>query len=126
MFLKQLPNFVSGQGDQIGQIFAHWVIVYFFWKSLKQTTILGYFSHSLRLCINYVKNGLGYILGDFFTNSSGHAVSGMRRKINYLVRHLTYITGWRWMDIFVTDLSIWLCYHLSNLKSSLLTELSLA
>jgi hypothetical protein len=24
------------------------------------------------LCINFDKKGLGYILGDFFTNSSGH------------------------------------------------------
>jgi hypothetical protein len=33
---------------------------------------LGYFFPQLWLCINFGKNGLGYILGDFFTNSSGH------------------------------------------------------
>jgi hypothetical protein len=26
----------------------------------------------IKLCINLNKNGRGYILGDFFTNSSGH------------------------------------------------------
>jgi hypothetical protein len=25
-----------------------------------------------KLCISFDKNGLGHILGDFFTNSSGH------------------------------------------------------
>jgi hypothetical protein len=32
---------------------------------------LGYFIPKNRLCINFDKNGLGYILGDLFTNSSG-------------------------------------------------------
>jgi hypothetical protein len=33
---------------------------------------LGYFIEWLHLFINIDKNGLGYILGYFFTNSSGH------------------------------------------------------
>jgi hypothetical protein len=53
-------------GDQIGRIFAHWVIIYF-----------GHFLENcffprLNLCINCDRNGFGYILGVFFTNSSCH------------------------------------------------------
>jgi hypothetical protein len=33
---------------------------------------MNYFSPMHQLCINCYKNGLGYLLGDFFTNSSGH------------------------------------------------------
>jgi hypothetical protein len=33
---------------------------------------LGYFIQRLSLCINIEKDGLGYILGKWFTNSSGH------------------------------------------------------
>jgi hypothetical protein len=28
--------------------------------------------HGKKFCIDFDKNGLGYILGDFFANSSGH------------------------------------------------------
>jgi hypothetical protein len=33
---------------------------------------LFYFLHKHILCTNFDENGLSYILGDFFTNSSGH------------------------------------------------------
>jgi hypothetical protein len=32
----------------------------------------GYFFHCESYALISAKNGLGYILGDFFTNSSGH------------------------------------------------------
>jgi hypothetical protein len=54
--------FNSTQGDQIGRFFCLLAIVFFgqFWK-IKVTYILI-----------LTKNGVGYILGDFLTNSSGH------------------------------------------------------
>jgi hypothetical protein len=35
-------------------------------------SVLGYFFPQSRLCIIFGKNMFGNILGDFFTNSSGH------------------------------------------------------
>jgi hypothetical protein len=56
------------QGDRKGRILVHWVIVYFGQFFLNCRIVLR-----LRLCIDFSKNWLGYILGDFFfTNSSGH------------------------------------------------------
>jgi hypothetical protein len=34
--------------------------------------MLGYFSPKVRFVLISTKNGFGFILGDFFTNSSGH------------------------------------------------------
>jgi hypothetical protein len=34
--------------------------------------MFGLLFPQLIICINFDKKGLGYILGDFFTNSSGH------------------------------------------------------
>jgi hypothetical protein len=42
------------------------------WKLQKLPTFLGHSFPQLKLRINISKKGLGYILGDFFTNSSGH------------------------------------------------------
>jgi hypothetical protein len=72
------PFFVVGlnRGDQIGGIFAHRVIVYSgqFFKVTKVAHIFGLLFQRLRICIGFVKEWVGavYILGDFFTNSSGH------------------------------------------------------
>jgi hypothetical protein len=62
------------QGDQIGpsQQFAQGTIVYFgqfFWKLQKLPTFLCYFcpKYIYRLCIDFDKNVLGYILGEFYT-----------------------------------------------------------
>jgi hypothetical protein len=51
------------------------------WGELqKWYKVLGYFTHGTsNVLIFYKKTGLGYILGDFFTNSSGHPAS----KKNY-------------------------------------------
>jgi hypothetical protein len=65
------------QCDQIGRIFAYWAMV-FFGLSLKNKAVdvlFGLlFSHckSYALC-NFDKKLLGWVLGDFFTNSPGHA-----------------------------------------------------
>jgi hypothetical protein len=36
------------------------------------TNTLGYFFHGKICALIFTRNGLGYILGDFFTNASGH------------------------------------------------------
>jgi hypothetical protein len=70
-----LPE-LSSQCDRIGRIFAHWAIGYFvqFSGNCKSSPYIfwGYSFPQLRFDIKFGKNGLGYILGEFFTNSSGH------------------------------------------------------
>jgi hypothetical protein len=39
---------------------------------INQSKIFDYFFERPSICIKFDKNGLGYILGDFFTNASGH------------------------------------------------------
>jgi hypothetical protein len=41
-------------------------------KSSSYFSSLGYFFHGLGFALNWTTNGLGYILGDFVTNPSGH------------------------------------------------------
>jgi hypothetical protein len=64
------------QGDQIGQIFAYLVIVYFgqlLKKIQKLHKIFGALFTMVKVTYYFWEiNGLGYILGDFFANSSGH------------------------------------------------------
>jgi hypothetical protein len=64
------------QGDQIGPIFiANWATFLFgqlFENYRASPKIWTTFFPRKKLCINFDKSGLGYILGDFFTNSSGH------------------------------------------------------
>jgi hypothetical protein len=60
------------RGDQIGRFFAYWVTFLFsaVWgKLLKGLTFVGTFS-AVKMSI-LPKIELGYILGDFFANSSG-------------------------------------------------------
>jgi hypothetical protein len=66
------------QSDQLGRIFAYWAIVslvgHFLKKLQKETKNLGllFSTEKSYVCINFDKNGLGHIFGDFFTNSSCH------------------------------------------------------
>jgi hypothetical protein len=57
--------------------FSICLIVYFglFFEIFKSSTHFVPLIPRLRLYINIDKNGLGYILDDFFTNSSGHPAS---------------------------------------------------
>jgi hypothetical protein len=73
---KKLALFCSQQGDQIGRIFAHWVIVSFgkVFLIAEVPLIFGLLFPLLTSCTNFEKNGLGGILGDFFTKTSGHPV----------------------------------------------------
>jgi hypothetical protein len=65
----------SYQGDQIGLIFAQWAIVYFrqFWENYINYPHFWY-NFFLSICRKLIlaEKGLGDILGDFLTNSSGH------------------------------------------------------
>jgi hypothetical protein len=74
---------LTNQGDQIGRIFADWAAVYFgqfienfksypnYWASIFHDT------RYVHTYLTFTKNELGYILGDFFTNSSGHPVTNV-------------------------------------------------
>jgi hypothetical protein len=74
---RSLP---THQGDQIGRNFAQYVrplddcllfnTVYRFFLENYRSDID--FFQRLGSCKILTKNGLGYILGDFFNNSSGH------------------------------------------------------
>jgi hypothetical protein len=68
------PGFI--QGDQIWRIFAYWVIAYLLWKVLFENyrsspNFKATFSMVKRYSVEFDKNELGYIFGDFFTNASG-------------------------------------------------------
>jgi hypothetical protein len=51
---------------------GHYCTVGRFIKITEVARILGYIFPKCKFWINLDKNGLGYILGDFFINSSGH------------------------------------------------------
>jgi hypothetical protein len=82
----------SEQGDQIGRIFAFWVIVYFgqFLENNKRSPNDWItFSHGKRYLSIVTKDGFGNILGNifgaFFTSSSGHPA---RRQLVLLLKRL--------------------------------------
>jgi hypothetical protein len=54
------------QGDLIERIFVHGEIVFWQLKVALFSSVQSY------VCINFDQKLLGYIFGDFFTNSSGH------------------------------------------------------
>jgi hypothetical protein len=63
-----LPQDDAGQGDQIGRIFANWVIVYFgqFYENYKSSThILGIFS-AVKFIHKCLKKCVGLHFGRFF------------------------------------------------------------
>jgi hypothetical protein len=62
------------QGDQIWRKFSPYegFFTLGFLNITKVANIFCLFPPKLRLHINIGKNGLGYTLGDIFTNSSGH------------------------------------------------------
>jgi hypothetical protein len=65
------------QGDQIGRIFFG----QYFENHKSNPNFCAYFSEEEIISVLLLrKNGLGYILGDFFTNSSGHPGLFERRR----------------------------------------------
>jgi hypothetical protein len=69
------PTIRSGQGDQIGCIFAYWVIVSFwqFFENKKVAHIFGPLYPRLRLCDAFDKKWVGLHLERFF--SQNHLVT---------------------------------------------------
>jgi hypothetical protein len=63
----------ENQGDQIGRIFDHRIIVHsrqFFCTQLqKYGHIFGRFFHVNGYALMLAKNGLGYIMGEFFSQT---------------------------------------------------------
>jgi hypothetical protein len=86
------------QGDQIGRIFAQWfdyLLLAVPWKLQKYPTYLGYCIYVMdKFKHTFWQNGLGYNLGDFFANSSGHPgrksgrnIACQKNVLNSLLRH---------------------------------------
>jgi hypothetical protein len=71
---KRMNWLLSIHGGQIGWIFAYWAI--FSLRLVFEKILLGYFFlfQWLKFCLSFDKNGLDYVLGDFFSSSSGHPV----------------------------------------------------
>jgi hypothetical protein len=69
---------VYKQGDQIGRIFAPngrlFLLGIFFEKYRSSPNLLATLPFGKIYALIVTNKGLGYILGDFFTNSSGHPV----------------------------------------------------
>jgi hypothetical protein len=61
-------------GDRIGRIFAFWATVWaVLFVNYKSGQNFGAaFYHRKSYTIIWTQNGLGYILGDFLANASGH------------------------------------------------------
>jgi hypothetical protein len=84
------------QGDQIGQNFAYWAIVSFgqgFRKIRQSTDFWATLPHGEGEVLTVTNNGLGYILGDFFTNSSGHPDATTCAARRYLFEERFTITN---------------------------------
>jgi hypothetical protein len=63
------------QGDQIGRIFTYWAFIFFgqfVYNYRSSLNMYLFFFHVKSCALGLKKNWLGYILGDFFANSSGH------------------------------------------------------
>jgi hypothetical protein len=73
---SRAPLKAGSQGDQIGQNFAYWAIIFFgqFFENFKSSPKIHYFSYYVgkKYVSTLPKSELGYILGDFFMNTSGH------------------------------------------------------
>jgi hypothetical protein len=84
------------QGDQIGRIFASWVIVYVgqVFHKYKCNLIFGLFFHGESYVLFWTKIALGYILGDIsrtrqvtlLGSRCGSVVVLINEKINYTKR----------------------------------------
>jgi hypothetical protein len=75
-FQSEKLNVAENQGDQIGRSFASWAIFFYFWQIFKVFGKMGYFSTEKRHALFNYKNGLGDILGNFFSQT--HLVAPLR------------------------------------------------
>jgi hypothetical protein len=67
-----------------------WFELNYLWAIFPQTKHLGFFPQ-YKLCNNFEKMVLGYALGDFFTNSSGHP-----GELNMLVAKIRFWSQFEW------------------------------
>jgi hypothetical protein len=68
-------NGAHSHGDQIGRIFDFWAIVFFRQFHSKYERSPNFRATIITVKVKILvltKNGLGHILGEFFTNSFGH------------------------------------------------------
>jgi hypothetical protein len=69
-------NIGTEQGDRTGRTFAHCAIDYLHttvFKNTEEALLFGLlFSRSESYALIFTEHGLGHVLGNFFTNSSGH------------------------------------------------------
>jgi hypothetical protein len=76
------------QGDQIGRILVYWANIFFgqlFENDRSSQIFWRFFIPRKKVCINFgTKNGVGNILGEFFTNSSGHPGQGVSGFLHFL------------------------------------------
>jgi hypothetical protein len=79
---------VREQGDQFGRFFAYVKYIYTYFgqfvleNSISTSNLVGFlFFHGKSYVLLLTKNGSCCILGDFFTNSSGHPVREKRLGI---------------------------------------------
>jgi hypothetical protein len=75
------------QGDQIGRIFAHlggcFLLLGYLKKIKKLSLIFGkFFFLGKRYELSWTKYGLGYVLGEFFTSSSGSPWLGAEKNLS--------------------------------------------
>jgi hypothetical protein len=63
---------LAGRVTRLGKFSPNWYIGQVFWKLTKEPYFWGYFFHSKIYVLILPKNVLGYNVGDFFTNTSGH------------------------------------------------------
>jgi hypothetical protein len=85
---------IRPQGDQIGRIFARWVTHYFGYLSENDRNSANNwatFFYSESFLLVFTKNGLGYIVSDFFTNASGHPVRPRLARKNDRDFHLVFL-----------------------------------
>jgi hypothetical protein len=76
------------QGDQIGRIFAYWVIVYYehIYENYRNSQIFGLLFHGKSNGLHFDKKMMSAnILGDFFTNSSGNPALSPESKLYWSI-----------------------------------------
>jgi hypothetical protein len=86
-----------GQGDQIGRVFVYiyvrWLFTLAVFENYRSSTEnLGHFFHRTSYVSILTRHGLGYILGDFFTNSTGHPGLGESVKMRKLMKNPGFVT----------------------------------
>jgi hypothetical protein len=83
--VAQPPDRYTGWSDwaqfRLLSYFFLWTV---FWKIQKQPTVLGYFFPRKSNVLILTKKRLSYILGAFFTNSSGHPAGNMYLYVMYM------------------------------------------